>query len=73
MVNDRQLTIDQIKHKFINHILLTVHGICIPGDEICVMMRAQLQKRLDAAVLDELISTLRRTPTYRLSAHDVRV
>jgi len=59
--NDRSLTSDEIRTTNSAHILLfTVHGIDAPTDEICVQMRAQLQRRLDAAVLDELIATLRR-------------
>uniref|UniRef100_A0A914VJL8 Uncharacterized protein n=1 Tax=Plectus sambesii TaxID=2011161 RepID=A0A914VJL8_9BILA len=59
-----------IKSNFNHSILLAVHGLTEPGEEICVKMRDELQRRLDAAVLDELVAMLRRNPNFRMTQLD---
>lgn len=52
-------------------ILLNVHGVDPPGDYIKVDMVGALQKRLDEAVLENLILMLARNPLSKFTIEDV--
>lgn len=52
-------------------ILMNVHGIDEPGEDIKIEMVAAMQRKLDEALLDILIVMLARNPLSKLSYQDV--
>jgi len=54
-------------------IMYVIDGLLISGAEITHDLIQLLQKRLDDAVLNEIILTLSRNQMYKLSPEDVQV
>lgn len=54
-------------------ILLSVHGICLPGEEITEQLRNVLQRRLNSKTLEEIQNALMKNAQIRLEWSDIRV
>uniref|UniRef100_A0A915I711 Uncharacterized protein n=1 Tax=Romanomermis culicivorax TaxID=13658 RepID=A0A915I711_ROMCU len=68
----QRTSVKLLNREFNNRVLITVHGICEPGDEIKNQLMNALDNKLRDAVLDQLLVLMERNPNFKLIAEDVQ-
>jgi hypothetical protein len=62
----------QVRQHSSQCILLAVHGVRSPGEEITVQLRSVLQRRLNSRTLEEIQNALLKNAHIRLEPSDIR-
>lgn len=64
---------EEVTQNISNSILLSVHGVTPPGEEITVQLKNVLQRRLNLRTLEEIQNALLKNSQIRLEGSDIKV
>ncbi|KAH7723174.1 hypothetical protein AAVH_09190 [Aphelenchoides avenae] len=64
---------EEVQQNVGNSVLLSVHGVQPPGEEITVELTSVLQRRLNQRTLEEIQTALLKNAHIRLEASDIKV
>uniref|UniRef100_A0A7E4VP94 VWFA domain-containing protein n=1 Tax=Panagrellus redivivus TaxID=6233 RepID=A0A7E4VP94_PANRE len=71
MPTENEKFIEEVKQRIESSVVLVIFGIATPSTDITQQLMKQLQKRLDARVLEELQSAVYKNPQLGLEPTDV--